>query len=365
MKKTLAALIVGAFAASAANAAVIYDNEGTKVEVNGSLRLMLEKSNQGGHWEKKDANGNVTSEGKKYSHTGLRNAGSRVEFKVKHDLSDGFYALARTELRFDGKDEKGGKSAKEDGFGSVRAHRAYVGLGKKELGQVTFGRQVTIGDDVGIAEDYDYGILPDYVPTSGRSVIRYDYYGIEGLQLGASYQFAEDRTNNEVNNGSLSNGAQAGFLYENNGLILEGVYGRTNYKSALNSNAKRNVDGLMLSAGYDFKNFLVSVDAGYQKDKTDGSESIKSFFVSPGFQVPVIADVSKVYGNYLYEQSKSGDDKTKTHGFLLGVDYKLHKQVITYVEGKYVQSKDYTNGNYDEGSKVKDKAIGVGLRVFF
>ena len=48
MKKTLAALIIGAFAASAANAAVVYDNEGTKVEVNGSVRLLLEKSNNSG-----------------------------------------------------------------------------------------------------------------------------------------------------------------------------------------------------------------------------------------------------------------------------------------------------------------------------
>lgn len=45
MKKTLAALIVSAVAASAANATVIYDNEGTKVELNGSLRLILEKAN--------------------------------------------------------------------------------------------------------------------------------------------------------------------------------------------------------------------------------------------------------------------------------------------------------------------------------
>ena len=48
MKKTLAALIIGAFAASAANAAVIYNNEGTKVELNGSLRINLEKSNKDG-----------------------------------------------------------------------------------------------------------------------------------------------------------------------------------------------------------------------------------------------------------------------------------------------------------------------------
>lgn len=46
MKKTLAALIVTAFAASAANAAVVYDNEGTKVELNGSLRLIMEKADK-------------------------------------------------------------------------------------------------------------------------------------------------------------------------------------------------------------------------------------------------------------------------------------------------------------------------------
>ena len=46
MKKTLAALIVSAFAASAANAAVVYDNEGTKVELNGSLRVIMEKADK-------------------------------------------------------------------------------------------------------------------------------------------------------------------------------------------------------------------------------------------------------------------------------------------------------------------------------
>ena len=46
MKKTLAALIVSAVAASAANAAVVYDNEGTNVQLNGSLRLILEKADK-------------------------------------------------------------------------------------------------------------------------------------------------------------------------------------------------------------------------------------------------------------------------------------------------------------------------------
>ena len=67
MKKTLAALIVSAFAASAANAAVVYDNEGTKVELNGSLRLILEKADAKTY----DAAGNS----KKTANSALRNAG--------------------------------------------------------------------------------------------------------------------------------------------------------------------------------------------------------------------------------------------------------------------------------------------------
>ena len=60
---------------------------------------------------------------------------------------------------------------------------------------------------------------------------------------------------------------------------------------------------------------------------------------------------------------KGEADKDKTHGFLLGADYKLHKQVVLFVEGKYVTTKSYVNDSYDH--KVKDRAIGVGMRVFF
>ena len=73
--------------------------------------------------------------------------------------------------------------------------------------------------------------------------------------------------------------------------------------------------------------------------------------------------MSQVYGNYLYERVKGESDKEKTHGFLLGADYKLHKQVVLFVEGKYVTTKEYVNDSYD--GKVKDRAIGVGMRVFF
>ena len=62
-----------------------------------------------------------------------------------------------------------------------------------------------------------------------------------------------------------------------------------------------------------------------------------------------------MYGNYLYERVKTKDtSKEKTHGFLLGVDYKFHKQVVAFVEGKVVQTKEYSkvNNGYNYGGKT-------------
>ena len=86
--------------------------------------------------------------------------------------------------------------------------------------------------------------------------------------------------------------------------------------------------------------------------------------MSPGFKYQFVP-TSSVYGNYLYERVKVKDgEKDKTHGVLLGVDYKFHKQVVAFVEGKYVRTKSYdANGDFTE--KARDKAIGVGMRVFW
>lgn len=43
MKKTIVALAVAAVAATSANAATVYNQDGTKVDVNGSVRLILKK----------------------------------------------------------------------------------------------------------------------------------------------------------------------------------------------------------------------------------------------------------------------------------------------------------------------------------
>ena len=347
MKKTLAALIVTAFAASAANAAVVYDNEGTKVELNGSLRLIMEKADK----KEYDRAGKST----KKANSALRNAGSRFGITVKHNLDNDFYALGRLEFRFD-------DTTSRDKFGRLYAKRAYVGLGSKATGDITFGRQLTIADDLSQAVDYEYGFIPksEYIPTAGTGVVRYDYKGIEGLQLSANYNFGQ--TNDEKGNPlkpGIKNAYAVGALYTVGDLDARLAYGHTNFETGA-SYAHR-LDGVLASLGYKFGDFTLTGDFGYGHEKLDDAK-VNKFYVSPGFAYQVVP-ASKVYGNYLYERAKGESDKVKTHGFLLGADYKLHKQVVVFLEGKYVTKKEYVADTYN--GKTKDRAIGVGMRVFF
>ena len=347
MKKTLAALIVSAFAASAANAAVVYDNEGTKVELGGSLRLIMEKA------DKKEYD--RANHSTKKANSALRNAGSRFGVKVKHNLDNDFYALGNLELRFD-------DTTSRDKFGGAYAKRAYVGLGSKATGDIKFGRQLTIADDLSQANDYEYGFIPkgDYIPTSGTGVVRYDYKGIEGLQLSANYNFGQKNDEKgKALDPAIKNAFALGALYTAGDLDARFAYGHTNLET--NATYKHRVDGFLASLGYKFGDFTLTGDFGYGHEKLDDAK-LNKFYVSPGFAYQVVP-ASKVYGNYLYERVKGESDKVKTHGFLLGADYKLHKQVVLFVEGKYVTTKEYVNDSYD--GKTKDRAIGVGMRVFF
>ena len=347
MKKTLAALIVSAVAASAANAAVVYDNEGTKVELGGSLRLIMEKA------DKKEYD--RANHSTKKANSALRNAGSRFGVKVKHNLDNDFYALGNLELRFD-------DTTSRDKFGGAYAKRAYVGLGSQSVGEIKFGRQLTIADDLSQANDYEYGFIPkgDYIPTSGTGVVRYDYKGIEGLQLSANYNFGQKNDEKgKALDPAIKNAFALGALYTAGDLDARFAYGHTNLET--NATYKHRVDGFLASLGYKFGDFTLTGDFGYAHEKENDAKTNK-FYVSPGFAYQV-TPMSQVYGNYLYERVKGESDKDKTHGFLLGADYKLHKQVVLFVEGKYVTTKEYVNDSYD--GKTKDRAIGVGMRVFF
>lgn len=374
MKKTLAALIVGAFAASAANAAVVYNNEGTKVELGGRLSIIAEQSNS-------------TEDDQKQQHGTLRNQGSRFHIKATHNLGDGFYAQGYLETRLVSDYLRDGA----DNFSEIVTKYAYVTLGNNTFGEVKLGRAKTIADEITTAEDKEYGLLNNskYIRTNGNTV-GYTFNAIDGLVLGAHYLLAQERnvdsvdyTGNgakagEVGVGAISNGIQVGAKYDANNIIVGIAYGRTNYKDSNNYNSrtsqftyrgeKQEVNGALASLGYRFSDLglLVSLDSGYAKTKNYKAKHEKRYFVSPGFQYELMEDTN-VYGNFKYERnSVDQGKKEREQAVLFGIDHKLHKQVLTYIEGAYSRTRTTENaGNKSTVKTEKEKSVGVGLRVYF
>lgn len=379
MKKTLAALIVGAFAASAANAAVVYNNEGTKVELGGRLSVIAEQSSN-------------TLDDQKQQHGALRNQGSRFHIKATHNFGDGFYAQGYLETRL----ITDLTQNNADHFGDITTKYAYVTLGNKAFGEVKLGRAKTIADGITSAEDKEYGVLNNskYIPTNGNTA-GYTFKGIDGLVLGANYLLAKERdptsiqtVSGEVSTQSISNGVQVGAKYDANNIVAAIAFGRTNYKENLNvtqygnSGTKQQVEGVLSTLGYRFSDLglLVSLDSGYAKTKhhkvekgyntntttTNNNKPAydqKRYFVSPGFQYELMEDTN-VYGNFKYERtSVNQGKKTHEHAVLFGVDHKLHKQVLTYIEGAYARTKTNDKGKTEKTEK--EKSVGVGLRVYF
>lgn len=376
MKKTLAALIVGAFAASAANAAVVYNNEGTKVELGGRLSIIAEQSS-------------TTEDDQKQQHGALRNQGSRFHIKATHNLGDGFYAQGYLETRFVSDSIRSGA----DQFSDITTKYAYVTLGNKAFGEVKLGRAKTIADEITTAEDKEYGLLNSkkYIPTNGNTV-GYTFNAIDGLVLGANYLLAQERgvdntdygtgldvKSGEVTIGKISNGIQVGAKYDANNIIVGIAYGRTNYKDTNHTTTpktttlayqgkKQEVNGALASLGYRFSDLglLVSLDSGYAKTKNYKAKHEKSYFVSPGFQYELMEDTN-FYGNFKYERnSVDQGKKEREQAVLFGIDHKLHKQVLTYIEGAYSRTRTTENaGNKSTVKTEKEKSVGVGLRVYF
>ncbi|HHE9500677.1 TPA: porin [Haemophilus influenzae 10810] len=361
MKKTLAALIVGAFAASAANAAVVYNNEGTNVELGGRLSIIAEQSNS-------------TIKDQKQQHGALRNQSSRFHIKATHNFGDGFYAQGYLETRL----VSAQSGTESDNFGHIITKYAYVTLGNKAFGEVKLGRAKTISDGITSAEDKEYGVLNNskYIPTNGNTV-GYTFKGIDGLVLGANYLLAQERYKHgggagavagEVYPQKISNGVQVGAKYDANNIIAGIAYGRTNYRESIHEpdlGKKQQVNGALSTLGYRFSDLglLVSLDSGYAKTKNYKAKHEKSYFVSPGFQYELMEDTN-VYGNFKYERnSVDQGKKAREHAVLFGVDHKLHKQVLTYIEGAYARTRTNEQGKTEKTEK--EKSVGVGLRVYF
>lgn len=287
---------------------------------------------------------------------------------MKHDITDtGLFALGRLEIRFD---KNAGTS---DAFGDLYAKRAYVGIGHKDYGELTFGRQLTIGDDISRAGfDYTYGVVKSYLTTSGNSVVRYDYKGIEGLQLSADYSFATERdSDGEVLDEKKQSGFGLGAVYDfelGQGRSAGFSAGYTHDSYATGTSNSHHVDAWAVSGSYTVNDLTLAATYSGKFDK-EGSAKEKGNGFSVGAKYYVIPEKSSIYGNYslIKENTKNAGTttaKSTQNLFMLGADYKFHKQALTYIEGQYGRTTN-KDGAGNTTSKATEKYIGVGMRVYW
>ncbi|HDR0998637.1 porin [Pasteurella multocida] len=356
MKKTIVALAVAAVAATSANAATVYNQDGTKVDVNGSLRLILKKE--------KNERGDLVDNG------------SRVSFKASHDLGEGLSALAYTELRFSKPEtiKVMGKDAQQQDVvvrkydiekigNNVHVKRLYAGFAYEGLGTLTFGNQLTIGDDVGLS-DYTYfnsGI--NNLLSSGEKAINFKSAEFNGFTFGGAYVFSAD--------------ADKQALRDGRGFVVAGLYNR-----------KMGDVGFAFEAGYSQKYVKQEVEQAPQQPKVFKDEKEKAFMVGAELSYAGLAlgvdyaqskvtnvdgkkralevglnydlnDRAKVYTDFIWEKEGPKGDVTRNRTVAVGFGYKLHKQVETFVEAAWGREKD------SAGQTTKNNVVGTGLRVHF
>ncbi|WKS98554.1 porin [Gallibacterium salpingitidis] len=361
MKKTLVALAVAAVAATSANAAVVYNQDGTKVEVGGQLRLLLAKD--------------------KYERADLKYGSSRLVFKATQDLGDGYSALGNVEVRFNDPGNDEGKD------GGAYAKRLYAGFAKDGVGQITFGRQLTNLDDVGLSDfTYDLGGV-NLTQTEANKDIRFRSADFGGFQFGLDYFFGEkDEDLYNAKSGFGTSLFYTAQLAQDTTLQLNAGFSQVkvgagkfelskidkSWKDVAFDQHKLNsfIVGTRLTSGA----FAFAIDYSQQKAsdeqvgvgfKAPHEDELVKLPFNKLQQLEVGAkynylDNAAIYGEYIYRKASINSDlpKVKVNEFILGTDYKFAKNVITYVEAG--------TANYKfDGDSERDNKFRVGLRVLF
>ena len=350
MKKTVIALAIAAFAATgAANAATVYNQDGTKVELGGSARIFLGKLG-------KDQRGDLV------------NDGSRIKINATHTLDNGLSAFVGYETRFNGS-QKEKQSGSNTGFGNITTNKLFVGFGFENVGKLSFGRQATTADDVlGDGLYYRSGKL-NPLTTSADKSIKFRSADFEGFSFGADYLFGNPEkytTNDSYKNGA---GVTAFYNYDfEKNHNIEFAAGYTFDRYDLNSSlASRKEHNWLLSSHYRLDAFKFAVAYGQHTKKETGvahDTKGKYIFLESKYDLADVAGIPSTLGlqwERYSEKDYNGQDQGKSikNQYIAMADYKLSKNVVPYVQYTRATEKD------NVGQRTSENIYGAGLRVHF
>ncbi|MGQ0285923.1 porin [Pasteurellaceae bacterium 22721_9_1] len=335
MKKTLVALAV-AVAATSASAATVYNQNGAKVDIDGSVRVFLGK-------EGKEQRGD------------LRNDGSRLIVNASQDLGNGFGALAGLQLRFDETKDKN-----KNTFGDVRVEDLFAGFSYENLGTLTFGRQATNSDDVQLVDyTYRFGGNNNLTDHADKSV-KFRSAEWSGFSFGVDYLFGN--ADKKAEGGKYGYGVAAFYtrdLAEGLTFNLNAGYTVDREESVGSSKTTAKTEGWRVASEVVYGPFSFGAEYGQSREKEGHDVVGKSRFVEVGAKYQV-TEPSAVY----LQWQRNEDVKDSVQNvYIAGVDYKFNKNVVTYVEYAHAKTHEYVPNA--EPNKSKENKFGVGLRVFF
>lgn len=323
MKKTLLALAVPALlAASAANAATVYEKDGQKFDVYGRAQVNVYNDTASGS----DSN---TLEG--YGRFGIR--GSTV-------INDKVSGFGRGEWQIDSENSDYGDSKE-----SLKTRHFYAGFDGGEVGKVTFGRTDTAYyDAIGVTDIFnEWGSSANaYKGRQEGQIIYNNTFG--GFRVGTSYQFSDDSA--ELSLGQDSGGntisvpdldygyaANVGYTFPIN-VGLNAGFAKDEYAQA-GQTASKTDWALSTSYGvYGEAGFYAA--ALYNESKVEG----QGFDVTAkGYELAAMYILENDWGflaGYNFSENKdSGEDLSDN--YLLGAQYTFTSNFYTYAEYKFDQ----------------------------
>ncbi|MBN6063505.1 porin [Aggregatibacter actinomycetemcomitans] len=350
MKKTVIALAIAALAATGTASAVkVYNQDGTKVELGGSMRIFLGKlgKNQRGD---------------------LVNDGSRIKIKASQELDNGLSAFVSYELRFEREARKNKQNASNN-FGDPTTRKLFVGLGFKDVGELSFGRQSTNADDVlGDSLYYGSGDLSDLTTRSDKSV-KFRSADFNGFSFGVDYLFGNaEKYKGTANTNRYKNGYGVAAFYnydfaENHKIDFGATYAVDQYDTLTSSSTNRKEHKWLLATHYQLDALKLGAAYGQYHSKTKGVEAVKTryIFLEGKYDLNELTGIPTTLGLQWERKSAKQTSAAPSHienHYIVNVDYEFNKHVIPYVS--YIRATDKNNK-----IRENENIYGAGLRVFF
>ncbi|KGQ71003.1 hypothetical protein A1D23_04730 [Chelonobacter oris] len=377
MKKLTLTAALLALTTGSAQAYTAFDNNDTKLELDGSLRLKWTST----------SNKTETADGESKEHINrpVQNNGSRAGFKLTQQLGNDFYALGRMQFRARGADSYGRSDSQHD-FDHLYTHYAFAGIGHKQYGELTYGHQLAYTDYVKQTDlPNTLSISDGYYNTAQRNSLQYAYKGVAGLTLAAFYGFESDRNSNMTlrsNRRIDSYGGAAIYKFElaaDQKVTLAVGADRERYENANGSGYSRGVYSFGSAYTVADTTFALDLDQRIIANQQVNNAGDLRRTTDREVRALVFHRLTKdwnIYTQYGYHTTKRESDtlanaKIKRDKYMVGTEYVLLQssadqpfRVKTFLEGQYIHAKTY-NANDTKTIDSKDKVAVIGLRVYW